>query len=332
MQSTKIDGILPRIDVIAAAENYGRFKLEPLEVGHGIALGNALRRVLLSSIPGAAITRVRITGLLHEFSPIPGVREDGTQLVLNIKGIRLRCYAERPVTLYLFKQGAGPVRAGDISAPSTVEIVNPNHYLCTIEDDDAALELHLTAERGRGAVLADSVSDLPIGEIAVDALFSPIVKVNFVVETHGAQPGAAHERLLIEIWTDGTIKPGDALSHAGQILAQYFAAIASFSQPQPAQDQALAASHTGSSALDALPLDALGLSSRTYNSLRRAGFTQFGQLLALGERELFAIRNLGQKSAEEIRDRLAALSRRDTGSELALVDGDGIETLQPKAA
>src|SRR6266498_4005639 len=191
-----LDIAMPKIEVVQAAENYGRFKIEPLDPGYGHTLGNALRRVLLSSIPGSAITKIKIDGVFHEFSTISGVKEDVTEIVLNIKGIRLRSYAERPVKVLLTKQGAGIVRASDIDTPSNVELVNPNHYICTLDSDDAHLEIEMTVERGRGYLPADQRDALPIGEIPAD----------------------------------GTIKAGDALSHAAQVLVQYAQTIAGFNQ------------------------------------------------------------------------------------------------------
>ncbi len=303
--------ITPRIQLLAAAENYGRFAIEPLQRGHGTSLGNALRRVLISSIPGAAVTHIKISGVIHEFTPIPGVVEDGTQLVLNVKGIRLRSYSDRAVTMQLVKQGPGPVFAGDINAPSTVEIVNPQHYLCTIDDDQTVLEMQLTVERGRGVQLADTVSGLPIGEIAVDALFSPIPRVNFLVEEVGDNPLTGHDRLIIEIWTDGTIKPGDALSHAAQILSQYFGRIVSLNQPEESE-QAPNLPPPIPEEIANRTIDELGLSTRTYNSLRRAEIHTIGQLLRLDDRGLIGIRNLGAKGIEEIHQRLEALGYRSS--------------------
>jgi DNA-directed RNA polymerase subunit alpha len=309
METLELSLITPRVTLIAAAENYGRFAIAPLQRGHATSLGNALRRVLLSSIPGAAITRIKITGVIHEFTSIPGVVEDGTQLVLNIKGIRLRSYSDRAVALQLVKQGPGPVFARDIDTPSTVEIVNPQHYICTIDDEHTTLEMQLTVERGRGVQLADTVSGMPIGEIAVDALFSPIPRVNFLVEEVGDDPLTGYDRLIIEIWTDGTIKPGDALSHAAQILAQYFGRIVNLNQPEEVEQPA----HLPPPIPDEIAsrsIDELGLSTRTYNSLRRADIHTIGQLLRLDDRGLMSIRNLGAKGIEEIRQRLEALGYR----------------------
>lgn len=313
--------VQPRVTLVAAGMNYGRFAIEPLERGHGSPLGNALRRVLFSSIPGAAVTRVKLGGVIHEFSTIPGVLEDGTQLVLNVKGIRLRSYSERAVTMQLVKRGPGPVFASDIDAPSTVEIVNPEHYLCTI-DDDSVLEMQLTAERGRGTSLADNNSGLNIGEIAVDALFNPVPQVNFLIDPIESSDGEAHDRLTLEIWTDGTIKPGDALGHAAQVLTQHFGRIAIFDQPEPTAEVAAPTGRAIPADVYNRTIDELGLSTRTYNSLRRADITTIGRLLELDDRALHGIRNLGPKGVEEIRQRLAALGYLEGGETPALEEGE----------
>lgn len=300
-----LDIAMPKIEVVQAAENYGRFKIEPLDPGYGHTLGNALRRVLLSSIPGSAITKIKIDGVYHEFSTITGVREDVTEIVLNIKGIRLRSYAERPVKVLLTKQGGGIVRASDIDTPSNVELVNPNHYICTLDSDDAHLEIEMTVERGRGYLPADQRDALPIGEIPVDAIFTPVPKVNYVVENTRVQQATDFDRLLIEIWTDGTIKPGDALSHAAQVLVQYSQTIADFNrltteQPETSVPNGLAIPAD----IYDTPIEELDLSTRTYNCLKRADITKVGQVLEMDEKALLSVRNLGQKSMEEIRDKL----------------------------
>ena len=296
----------PRVSLIAAGTNYGRFAIAPLEKGHASPLGNALRRVLFSSIPGAAVTRIKLGGVIHEFATIPGVLEDGTQLVLNVKGIRLRSYSERAVTMQLVKRGPGPVFASDIDAPSTVEIVNPEHYLCSL-DDDSVLEMQLTAERGRGTSLADNNSGLNIGEIAIDALFNPVPQVNFVIEPAAGTDSEHFERLIIEIWTDGTIKPGDALGHAAQVLTQHFGRIAILDKPEPVVEIAPAPGRHIPADIYNRTIDELGLSTRTYNSLRRADITTIGRLLELDDRALQGIRNLGPKGVDEIRQRLTVI-------------------------
>ncbi len=300
-----LDIAMPKIEVVQAAENYGRFKIEPLDPGYGHTLGNALRRVLLSSIPGSAITKIKIDGVYHEFSTIPGVKEDVTEIVLNVKGIRLRSYAERPVKVLLTKQGAGVVRASDIDTPSNVELVNPNHYICTLDSDDTHLEIEMTVERGRGYLPADQRDALPIGEIPVDAIFTPVPKVNYVVENTRVQQATDFDRLLIEIWTDGTIKAGDALSHAAQVLVQYAQTISGFNQLTVDTD---VPKDSGGLAIPAdiydTPIEELDLSTRTYNCLKRADITKVGQVLEMDEKALLSVRNLGQKSMEEIRDKL----------------------------
>ena len=300
-----LDIAMPKIEVVQAAENYGRFKIEPLDPGYGHTLGNALRRVLLSSIPGSAITKIKIDGVFHEFSTIPGVKEDVTEIVLNIKGIRLRSYAERPVKVLLTRQGAGIVRAEDIDTPSNVELVNPNHYICTLDSDDAQLEIEMTVERGKGYMAADQRDALPIGEIPVDAIFTPVPKVNYVVENMRIGQATDYDRLLIEIWTDGTIKAGDALSHAAQVLVQYSQTIADFNrltteQETPATPHGLVIPAD----IYDTPIEELDLSTRTYNCLKRADITKVGQVLEMDEKALLSVRNLGQKSMEEIRDKL----------------------------
>ncbi len=300
-----LDIAMPKIEVVQAAENYGRFKVEPLDPGYGHTLGNALRRVLLSSIPGSAITKIKIDGVYHEFATIPGVKEDVTEIVLNIKGIRLRSYAERPVKVLLTKQGPGVVRAGDIDTPSNVELVNPNHYIATLDSEEAHLEIEMTVERGRGYVPADQREALPIGEIPVDAIFTPVPRVNYVVENTRIGQATDYDRLLIEIWTDGTIKPGDALSHAAQVLVQYSQTIADFNRltmelETVAVDRGLAIPAD----IYDTPIEELDLSTRTYNCLKRADITKVGQVMEMDEKALLSVRNLGQKSMEEIRDKL----------------------------
>ncbi|GAC1383953.1 MAG: DNA-directed RNA polymerase subunit alpha [Herpetosiphon sp.] len=303
-----LDLALPKIEVERAAENYARFRIEPLEPGYGHTMGNALRRVLLSSIPGAAITRIKIDGVFHEFATVAGVREDVTEIVLNVKGIRLRSYAERPVKLHLSKRGQGIARAGDIDAPSNVEIVNPQHYIATLDEEQSALEIELTVERHRGYVPVENRDPVPIGEIPVDAIFTPIPRVNYVVENTRIGGMTDYDRLILEIWTDGTIKPGDALSHAAQVLGQYSQTIAGFSRPEDAPEVAGAPKELPANVIAPdvydTPIEDLELTTRTYNCLKRADITRVGQLLQMDEKDLLAVRNLGAKSIEEIREKL----------------------------
>lgn len=300
-----LDIAMPKIEVVQAAENYGRFKIEPLDPGYGHTLGNAMRRVLLSSIPGSAITKIKIEGVFHEFSTIEGVREDVTEIVLNMKGVRLRSYAERPVKIMIEKAGPGVVRAGDADLPSNVELANPDHYICTIDAEQARVEVEITVERGRGYMTADQRDALPIGEIPIDAIFTPIPRVNYVVENTRIGQATDFDRLLIEVWTDGTVKPGDALSHAAQVLVQYYQAIADFNRlaPEVPEPNILPGLTIPPDVYDT-PIEELDLSTRTYNCLKRADITKVGQVLQMDEKALLSVRNLGQKSMEEIRDKL----------------------------
>lgn len=328
-----LDLALPKIDVERAAESYARFRIEPLEPGYGYTMGNALRRVLLSSIPGAAVTRIKIDGVYHEFATVAGVREDVTEIVLNVKGIRLRSYAERPVKLHLSKQGPGIARASDIDAPSNVEIVNPDHYIASLDGEDAQLDIELTVERHRGYLPVENRDPVPIGEIPVDAIFTPIPRVNYVVEHTRIGGMTDYDRLILEIWTDGTIKPGDALSHAAQVLGQYSQTIASFSRPietgelAPAGSGAPAADHIPPDVYDT-PIEELDLTTRTSNCLRRADITKIGQLLQMDQKDLLAVRNLGQKSIDEIREKLVEhkfLAVTENGDNAVVIDDAAAE-------
>ena len=301
-----LDLAMPKIEAERVAENYARFRIEPLEPGYGHTMGNAIRRVLLSSIPGSAITRIKIDGVYHEFATVPGVREDVTEIVLNVKGIRLRSYAERPVKLHLSRRGSGAARASDIDAPSNVEIVNPNHYIATLDNDDAHLDIEMTVERHRGYLPVEDRDPVPIGEIPVDAIFTPIPRVNYVVEHTRIGGMTDYDRLILEIWTDGTWKPGDALSHAAQVLGQYSQTIASFSRADQAfepQGQTAVVGDIPADVYDT-PIEDLDLTTRTSNCLRRADITKVGQLLQMDEKDLLAVRNLGSKSIDEIREKL----------------------------
>lgn len=327
-----LDIAMPKIEVVQAAENYGRFKIEPLDPGYGHTLGNALRRVLLSSIPGSAITKIKIDGVFHEFSTIPGVKEDVTEIVLNIKGVRLRSYAERPVKVLLSRRGRGVVRASDIDAPSNVELVNPEHYICTMDTETATLEIEMTVERGRGYVAADQRDALPIGEIPVDAIFTPVPRVNYIVENTRIGQATDYDRLLLEIWTDGTVKPGDALSHAAQVLVQYSQTIADFNRIAPVEPELPVQSGLSIPAdVYDTPIEDLDLSTRTYNCLKRADITKVGQVLQMDEKALLSVRNLGQKSMEEIRDKLVErgyIPRSEDGSMSPIALRTAVETVK----
>ena len=298
--------LTPSIEIEALTREYGRFVLSPLEGGYGTTLGNALRRVLLSSLPGAAVTAVKINDIYHEFSPIPHAKEDTTRLILNLKKLRLRSTAENGVRMYLEAHGEGVVTAADIQAPPEVEILNPELELLTLDSDDAHIEMELLVERGKGYSPAEERTGLHIGELPVDAIFSPIRKVACHVEQTRVGRMTNYDRLTIEIWTDGTISPTDALRQAAQILVDQFKLIANFGVEAP-EEEGVEEEGIPQSVYET-PIEDLDLSVRAYNCLKRAGITQVGEVierLRRGDDEMLAIRNFGQKSLDELKAKLA---------------------------
>jgi DNA-directed RNA polymerase subunit alpha len=277
-----------------------------LEPGFGVTLGNALRRVLLSSLPGAAVTAIRIDGVYHEFSDIPSVREDTTELILNIKQLRLRLHTDRPVQLVLQASGGGRVTAADIVCPPEVEIVNPELHIATLDGNDAKLSIELTVEKGKGYVPSDHREGMPIGVIPVDAVYTPIRKVNFFVEHTRVGQVTDYDRLVLEIWTDGTITPNDALSESAEVLAKHLNLLLDLAARPTARSekQPLAVSSIPSKVYD-IPIEDLDLSVRAYNCLKRAGITKVGQVLEMSEEDLLGVRNFGRKSLDELREKLA---------------------------
>jgi DNA-directed RNA polymerase subunit alpha len=293
----------PRIDEVEADGNMSRFEVTPLQEGYGVTLGNALRRVLLSSLEGAAVTSIQISGVFHEFSTIENVKEDVTQIVLNIKKLRLRSFARHPITLKLVKRGAGPVTAGDIAESADVEIVNPDLTLLTLDPDSGSIEMDLTIENGMGYRPAEHTEEMPIGVVPVDALFSPVRRVNYTVEKTRVGQMTNYDRLSIEIETDGTTTAQAALSEAADILVKEFGRFAEVGRPASTagDDAPIAAS---ANLLDA-PIEELDLPMRAYNSLKRNSITKIGQVLSLSDDEFLRMRNFGQKSLDELKERLA---------------------------
>jgi DNA-directed RNA polymerase subunit alpha len=309
----------PKIEVSAVTREYGKFVISPLDGGYGLTLGNALRRVLLSSLEGAAITSIKINGVHHEFSPIPHAHEDTTRLILNVKQICLRSRAENPVRLRLEARGAGVITAGDIQCPSDVEIINPELVLLTLNDENAELEMEMVVQRGKGYSPAEERGRLPIGEIPIDAIFSPIRKVNYSVEQTRVGRITDHDRLTLEVWTNGTINPRDALRQAADILAEHFSLIAGFG------DEAVLIEEQGAVIPPGVydtPIEDLELSVRAYNCLKRAGITKVGEILEKlykSDEEILVIRNFGRKSLDELKDALRVKGFLRPES----VDGDG---------
>jgi DNA-directed RNA polymerase subunit alpha len=294
-----------KVEKVATAENYGRFKIEPLEPGYGITLGNALRRILLSSLSGAAITSIKIDGVAHEFTSLPHVKEDVTEIVLNVKRIRLRSFSDRPVRLNLSVRGERVVMAGDIEVPGQlIEIINIDQPIATLDSADATLDMELTVEHGTGYSSADNRENMPIGVIPVDAIFTPIPRVNYVVEHTRVGQQTDYDRLVMEIWTDGSIDPGESLSQAATILKRHSEIIADFNKTKDDGLPGLNQPSNIPSAVYDTPIEDLNLSVRTYNCLKRSNITKVGQILSMDEKDLLSVRNFGRKSYDELRQQL----------------------------
>jgi DNA-directed RNA polymerase subunit alpha len=300
--------VLPKIESDASSRNYGRFIIGPLESGYGITLGNALRRVLLRSLPGAAVTSIRVNDVHHEFSVIPGVKEDTTHLILQIKQLRLKMYSEEPARLRLDVRSEGTVVAGDVQAPPEVEIVNPDLYLFTIDSADAGVEIEMTVESGRGYSPAEERGRLSIGELPVDAIFSPVRRVNYAVEQARVGQMTNYDRLILEVWTDGTIRPNEALSQAAQILVTHLRLVAGVSEEvAPLETEEIEEEEGIPREIYETPIEQLDLSVRVFNSLKRTGITSVGEILEMlerGEDAMLTIRNFGEKSLVELKDKL----------------------------
>src|SRR6187551_3368830 len=285
----------PQIEPVAEAGTYAKYEAGPLQAGYGVTLGNALRRVLLSSLEGAAATSIQIRDVYQEFSTIPGVKEDVTQIVLNVKKLRLKSFASHPVQLRLIKSGAGPVIAADIAESADVEIVNPELVLMTIDSDDVTIEMDLAAERSEA---------LPIGVIAVDAIFTPVRKVNYWVEGMRVGQMTNFDKLTIEIETDGTITPEEALSRSADILVRQFQPFVTIGVQAAAPDRAAAGVPQLPPNMLDMPIEELDLPMRAYNSLKRNNIVKVGQLLQLKDDDLLRMRNFGKKSLDEMKERL----------------------------
>lgn len=294
----------PHIDEVHAEGNLSRFEVTPLQEGYGVTLGNSLRRVLLSSLEGAAVTSIQIHGVFHEFSTLENVKEDVTQIVLNIKKLRLRSFARHALTLKLVKRGAGPVTAADIAESADVEIVNPELVLLTLDSDSGSIEMDLTVENGVGYQPAEHTEEMPIGVIPVDAIFSPVRRVNYQVEKTRVGQMTNYDKLTLEIETDGTTTAQAALSQAADILVREFGRFAEIGRPSVPGAGDDVPSAPSANLLDA-PIEELDLPMRAYNSLKRNSITKIGQVLSLSDDEFLRMRNFGQKSLDELKERLA---------------------------
>jgi DNA-directed RNA polymerase subunit alpha len=295
-------------DEDSATETYGRFSCEPLERGFGVTLGNALRRILLSSLQGAAITSVRIEGVLHEFSSIPGVIEDMSDIVLNLKEVRLRLHSEGPKSLRIHKRGPGMMTAGDLIADgSGVDILNPEHKIATLSAD-AEIEMEVTIGTGKGYVRAEmnKTDDMPIGVIPIDSVFSPVQRVNYTVTPARVGRATDFDRLNLEVWTDGTVAPIDAVAYAAKILKEQLTIFINFEEPVEAP-VALAEEPVPVNPNLFKSVDELELSVRSANCLQNANIRYIGELVQRTEAEMLKTKNFGRKSLNEIKEVLASM-------------------------
>ncbi|MBI2873216.1 MAG: DNA-directed RNA polymerase subunit alpha [Chloroflexi bacterium] len=294
----------PSVKPLETNDTYGKFVMEPLRRGYGVTVGNPLRRVLLNSVPGAAVTWVRIEGVQHEYTAVPHVKEDVTELLLNIKAIRMRAKTERPGKLRLEVSGPGKVCAGDIVSSADFEIVNPELHLATLDSPEARLSIELNVEHGTGYVPGVQRNGMPIGVLPVDAVFSPVQKVNYTVERTRVGQQTDFERLLLEVWTDGAIAPLDAVRRASEILVNHFFLFSHLSEGQQEGDWAGKGLAVPAEVYN-MPVEKLGLSARTLNCLKRAHVDKVGQILEMDRAELLRIRNFGDRSEQELYARLA---------------------------
>lgn len=299
--------VLPKIELVEGDDKFGRFVAEPLEKGFGVTLGNALRRVLLSYLPGAAVNMVAIVGVQHEFSTIPHVKEDTMDLLLNIKALRVKAVANRSGKLTLEVTGERKVYASDIQPSVDFEIANPDLYLATLDSPEARLEIEMDIKLGRGYSPADSGDNVQVGAIPLDSIFTPVTKVDFSTEPIHIGRETSLERLHLEVRTDGTISPADALSQAADILIGQFAPFAGFGQLPAVEEEEEAVVSDIPQEKYNMPVEQLDLSVRTMNCLRHAGITTVGEVIEKGEKELMGLRNFGHKSLVELRERFDAM-------------------------
>ena len=295
------------IECVDSQDNFGRFHVEPLEKGFGVTLGNALRRVLLGYLPGAAVTRVKIEGIQHEFSTIPFVKEDVTEFLLNIKALRLKSLSEQPGKLMLEVEGEKRVTAADIATSTDFEIANPELYLATLDSPEAKLSVELDVELGEGYREAESGDNMPVGTIPIDAVFTPVRKVNFNVEPVHVSREMRRERLDLEVWTDGTITPVDAISRGAEILVEQLTPFIDYAKVSRLEEEKELIRASISEEKYDMPVEQLDLSVRTMNCLRRGGIATVGELISRGEKGLLALHNFGQKSRQEVEDKLASM-------------------------
>jgi len=301
----------PDIEIVKLKPDgkYGMFVLEPLEAGYGNTLGNSLRRVLLSSLPGVAVTSVKIDGIQHEFSTIPGVKEDVTEIILNVKGLIAKMYGECPKTVYIEAEGEGVVTAGDIKTDSEIEILDPGMHIATLSAG-AKLFMELTFDRGRGYVSAEKNKTLiqpTIGVIAVDSIYTPVLKVNYTVENTRVGQRTDYDKLIIEVWTDGTISAKEAVSYAAKLLCDHLSSFVDLSDELTQPELMVEKDDKSKDKILEMTIEELDLSVRSFNCLKRAGINTVDDLINKSQEDMMKVRNLGKKSFEEVRAKLQSL-------------------------
>ena len=328
------ESINPDVHILESDEIYGKVAVEPLQRGFGLTMGNPLRRILLSSTNGSAITWVKIEDVVHEYTAIPGVKEEVMELLLNIKRIRIRSQSNRAGKMRLEVTGEGRICAGDIATSSDFEIVNPELHLATLDSGDSHLSIEFNVEQGVGyqpAIQSDGSDGLPMGVLPVDAIFSPVRKVNYNIERTRVGQVTDYERLVLEVWTDGTIKPVDAVREAAENLVNHFFLFSNINRT--AETGVDRPSMSVSPEIYQTPIERLDLSPRTLNCLKRAHLTKVGEILELSDDELLKIRNFGEKSLTELRDKLSERGIAPNRTEGVESDGQGqaIAVLEPSA-
>jgi DNA-directed RNA polymerase subunit alpha len=300
----------PKIECVQSTEDntYGKFVVEPLERGYGITLGNSLRRILLSSLPGVAVTSIKIDGVLHEFSTVPGVIEDVTEVILNVKNLSMKLFSDGPKIVYIDADGEGAVTAGDIKADSDVEILNPDLHICTLNGEHRFyMELVLNKNRGYIPAEKNKQAGQPIGIIPVDSIYTPVRKVNYTVENTRVGQVTDYDKLTLEVWTNGSIKPDEAISLGAKILSEHLNLFIDLSDHAKHTEIMVEKEETKKEKVLEMTIEELDLSVRSYNCLKRAGINTVEDLTNRTEEDMMKVRNLGRKSLEEVLQKLHAL-------------------------
>ena len=303
-------------DELSEDNSYGKFAIEPLERGYGITLGNSLRRVLLSSLPGAAVTSIKIDGVLHEFSHVPGVVEDVTEIILNVKELAVKLHSDGPKVVYIDAEGEGPITAADIKADADVEIFNPDLHIATL-NGDSRFYMEMVLNRGRGYVVAEKnkLSGQPIGIIPIDSIYTPVKKVNYLVENTRVAQETDFDKLVFEVKTNGTIEPDEAISFGAKILSEHLSLFIDLSEQAKHTEIMVEKEETKKEKVLEMTIEELDLSVRSYNCLKRAGINTVEDLINRTEEDMMKVRNLGRKSLEEVLQKLNGLGLSLTKSE-----------------